>query len=81
MKLAEWRNSKGRTQDDVAAELGVHRITVARWEQNMRDPGKADLKRIFMMTGGDVTPNDFHDLPLWRRLLAAAMASLRSEAA
>lgn len=36
------RAAAGATQADVAAELGVHRITVARWEQGERRP-RGDL--------------------------------------
>lgn len=35
---AAIRQAAGATQDDVAAELGVHRVTVARWENATRRP-------------------------------------------
>jgi transcriptional regulator with XRE-family HTH domain len=32
------RRAAGATQDDVAAALGVGRVTVARWEAGVRHP-------------------------------------------
>lgn len=31
-RIVFYRNQKGKTQEDVATDCGVHRIMVARWE-------------------------------------------------
>lgn len=36
--LAEWRKSKGLTQEQVAQRLGASQITVSRWETGERRP-------------------------------------------
>ncbi len=80
MKLAAWREAKGWTQQQVADELDCTVSTVWRYEQGLRDPDAATKARIFAMTAGEVEPNDFYDMPRWRRALAAAVAMLTKAA-
>lgn len=81
MKLADWRRTKGWTQQELADELGCTISTVARYEGGTRDPEPVTKERIFLLSGGEVEPNDFYDLPRWRRLVGAAVAALRGRAA
>lgn len=81
MKLADWRNAAGMSQEQLAAELGVDKATIFRWESGTRDPGRDYKRRIFTMSGGAVQPNDFYDLPAWRKILTQAVSRLRGEAA
>ena len=60
MNLAEWRKRNKKTQRQVAEILGVHQITVARWEtEKGKVPDPMLQREIFAMTNGDVTPNDW----------------------
>lgn len=81
MKLADWRIKSGRTQEGLAAELQKDKATIYRWEKGWRVPGTDDLQAIFIVSEGEVQPNDFFDLPLWRRLLAQAVERVRGRAA
>jgi transcriptional regulator with XRE-family HTH domain len=44
--LKEKRISSGFTQDDVAKRLNTTRVTVARWESGIHEPGVATLKTL-----------------------------------
>lgn len=63
MKLANWRKHKGLTQEQVALALGVAPPTVSSWEIGGKRPGAVSMRRIFDLTEGAVTANDFYDLP------------------
>ena len=83
MKLAEWRKREGKTQEELAAELGCSQPYVSQIERarNPIVPGTEILERIFLVTDGAVEPNDFYPMPLWRRALDAARAALARKAA
>ncbi len=81
MKLGEWREAKGWTQLRLADELECTVSTIWRYEQGLRDPDGATKERIFVVSDGAVEPNDFYDVPRWRRALAAAVALLSGKAA
>lgn len=63
MKMADWRKQEGFTQVEVARRLHVAEPTVSSWEQGGKKPGAATMHRIFDLTAGAVTANDFYDLP------------------
>lgn len=44
--LAEWREKKGLTQEQVAQRLGTSDVTISRWETGMRRPDD-DAKAAF----------------------------------
>jgi len=81
LRLKEWREAEGKTQAEVAAHLGVEKSSVYRWENNGRDPDAATKRRIFLMSGGKVEPNDWYDLPGWKVKLTELMDRLISRAA
>lgn len=45
-RLAEMRQKKGMTQEQLAAATGVHRVTIARIETGEASPKAETLKRI-----------------------------------
>jgi transcriptional regulator with XRE-family HTH domain len=45
-KLRELRARSDKTQDEVAAAIGVHESAVSRWENGSRFPGGAELVRL-----------------------------------
>lgn len=81
MRLADWREKEGWSQQRLAEELGCTISAVWRYEQGKRDPDAGTKQRIFMLTGGEVQPNDFYDVPRWRRALNTALAALSGRAA
>lgn len=45
-RLAEVRQAKGMTQEQLAAATGVHRVTIARIETGAASPNAETLKRL-----------------------------------
>lgn len=80
MKPADWRNSTGISQQALAEEFGVDFRTIWRWENGKRLPRKAEMERWFVLSRGEVTPNDFYDLARWRELVANATGKLKKAA-
>jgi transcriptional regulator with XRE-family HTH domain len=63
MKLADWRRGQEMTQQQLADELGCILTTVARYETGLRKPDDPTMIAIYRLTGGQVQPNDFYELP------------------
>jgi transcriptional regulator with XRE-family HTH domain len=83
LKLAAWRKREGKTQEWLAAELGCSQPYVSQIEraQDAIIPGADIMERVFIVSEGAVEPNDFYDVPRWRRALSAALAALTGKAA
>lgn len=45
-QIAEARKRKGLTQEALAAELGVSRQTIAKWEQEISIPSVTNAHRL-----------------------------------
>jgi transcriptional regulator with XRE-family HTH domain len=65
MRLADWRKEQGYTQQQLADQLGVNQSAVSYWERSLNPylPQPDAMRRIFALTRGAVSPNDFYDLP------------------
>lgn len=83
MKLAVWRKRENRTQEWLATALGCSQPYISQIERAVAPiiPGPELLEKIFLVTDGAVEPNDFYDVPRWRRALSAAVALLAGRAA
>lgn len=79
MDPREWRESKGWSQEKLAEELGLaDRSAVSRYEKGARDPEAAIKERYFLLSDGQVQPNDFYPLPRWRQRLAEMFEAARA---
>lgn len=65
MRLAEWRKQEGYTQQRLADELETAQSWIALIERSndAKVPAPELMRRIYRLTRGAVTPNDFYDLP------------------
>lgn len=65
VRLAEWRQAEGLTQSELADRLGIKQCNVSQIERSgaTQVPSRAVMRRIWILTGGAVSPNDFYDLP------------------
>jgi transcriptional regulator with XRE-family HTH domain len=65
MRLAEWRKQEGHTQQQLADLLDTAQSWIALIERSHdpKVPAPDLMLRIFALTRGAVTPNDFYDLP------------------
>jgi transcriptional regulator with XRE-family HTH domain len=55
--LRAYRESRGLSQEALAAELGVTGMTIYRWEKGRRIPQRKDWSRIRLVTG--INPAEF----------------------
>lgn len=65
MRLAEWRKQEGYTQQQLADRLDTAQSWIALCERanDPKVPAPDLMKRIWLLSRGAVTPNDFYDLP------------------
>jgi transcriptional regulator with XRE-family HTH domain len=65
VRLAEWRKAQSWTQEELADALGCSQPFVSLIERsaNPQIPGREQMLNIYRLTRGEVTPNDFYDLP------------------
>ena len=61
MKLSAYLSSNELSDAEFAAAIGVERQAVHRYRSGLRVPTKAVLTKIFEVTGGQVSANDFFD--------------------
>jgi len=63
MKLSEWLHKEQKTPADIAAAIGVGIRTAYRLASGERRP-KCDstMQKIFILTEGQVTANDFYNI-------------------
>lgn len=64
MKLSQYLDINEITLSAFADAVGVANPSVVqKWAKQTRVPKPALMRRIFLVTGGAVQPNDFFDLP------------------
>lgn len=66
--LEKWRRAqivdgKPMTMEHAASLVGMTRAAWNDWEKRKRIPGEAVMAKLYLITAGQVTPNDFYDLP------------------
>jgi len=57
--LTIWRKSNGKSQDDVAREIGVTRWMVNRIENGKRSPSLSLVLKVQAMTNNEVMADAF----------------------
>jgi transcriptional regulator with XRE-family HTH domain len=62
MKLTEYLKITNTTQDDFAKKVGLSQACISNYLNNRRFPSKYAMNKIFTLTGGKVSPNDFFNL-------------------
>lgn len=63
MTLRQYLSAHALSQSEFSALVGYHRVTVHHWINGIV-PEAGAMRRIFEVTNGAVTPNDFHALPV-----------------
>ena len=46
MKLKEWREKSGLSQEKLAECVGVHENTIRKWEKEYREPRASDIAKL-----------------------------------
>lgn len=59
MRLIDYLASAAIKQNEFAAQIGENAVCVSRYCLGTRIPRPAVMQKIFLATGGAVTPNDF----------------------
>lgn len=86
MKLLHWRQlRKERTQIWVADQIGVSQSFISLIERAVdpQTPNAEVMRKIYILTAGQVQPNDFYDVPAWEaeRIREEAEAEIARRAA
>lgn len=63
MKLADYLSGNEVSTAEFAAQINATQATVSRYVTGKRIPDPTIMKRIFVATDGQVSPNDFYALP------------------
>ena len=71
MKLASYIASNGLNDTTFAAKIGRTPSSVSRIRRGLVTPDPKTVFCIFRVTEGQVTPNDFYDLPAMENEFAA----------
>ncbi len=85
--LAKWAVKQKLTPTDLAAKLGVSYSTILNWTREFTSeryvqPPLPMQREIFLLTKGEVKPNDLVPLPAWQaELERGSMAAEGAEAA
>lgn len=80
-KIMELRKKAGWSQEELAAQLGVSRQSVSKWEgaQSMPDMEKiVQLSRLFNVTTDYLLKDEIEELEASRRLIRAPQATVCS---
>jgi hypothetical protein len=77
MKLAEHLKRVGKSPEAFAPEINTTGQSVRRWLAGQSVPRPETMRRIFEVTGGAVTADDFYGLP---KKTVAALSEARLSA-
>jgi transcriptional regulator with XRE-family HTH domain len=61
MHLSAYMNDKSLSDEDVAAAIGKHRVSVSRYRRGVERPSSDVIGKIFAWSDGKVTPNDWFE--------------------
>ncbi len=62
MKLKAYRATVGLTQSKLAELVGVSELSIVKYESGATIPSADTMRRIYQVSSGAVTPNDFYAL-------------------
>ena len=70
VRLADWRKTEGWSQQKLADELDIAQCNVSQIERvgSTQIPSREVMRKIWTLTKGEVSPNDFYDLPALEQL-------------
>ena len=68
-RLRIFRNERGLSQQDLANQLGVGKITILRWENNSSKPSHLAAEKLKQIDFGDIEPNDTKQISIPRSIL------------
>lgn len=64
MQLSEWLKINKKSYEEFGYLIGVTATAVYRYARGSRRPEDEKMIQIFSVTGGEVSPNDFYELPI-----------------
>jgi transcriptional regulator with XRE-family HTH domain len=73
MKLQDYLNQSGLTATQFAAVVDSSVSSITRAARGHVTPSKELMEKIFLHSGGRVTPNDFFDLEAGHNAIAAPL--------
>tara|TARA_Y100000114_G_scaffold14205_2_gene11533 strand:+ start:6909 stop:7214 length:306 start_codon:yes stop_codon:yes gene_type:complete len=72
MKLSKWLKNNGLTQRDFRElaqtyDVNISTHAVTKWCNGQRIPRPREMKSIYLLTKGQVQPNDFYGVNFFAR--------------
>ena len=61
MTLAAYMDRKKLSDEEIALNVGVSRVSISRVHRGLQQPSLELMRRLAEFTGGAVMPNDFLD--------------------
>ena len=71
MHLSDYMTRNSLSDEDVAAAIGKHRVSVSRYRRGIERPSSDVIGQIFTWSGGKVAPNDWFEAVEGERTEAA----------
>jgi hypothetical protein len=62
MTLREYLKEKKMGVTAFSRKIGLNQSMITQWNNEKKLPNKENMKKIFLATGGLVTPNDFYGI-------------------
>lgn len=63
MRLSDFLSINGISNSDFALQIGTSKVSVGRYTSGRVVPRSEIMSKIVEATNGQVTPNDFYELP------------------
>ena len=62
MKIKNYITKNKIKKTDAAKQLETSFVNIFRWINGVSIPRPAEMKKIFIWSNGEVSPNDFYDI-------------------
>lgn len=59
IKFKEWYEAEGYNPETLAEKLHVSAQAIYKWQKGERRPGRVSQKDIFLLSKGEIQPNDW----------------------
>ena len=58
MKLSEFMQARGISDEELASKIGRTRVSVSRYRRGLETPSAEVIKNLVELSGGEITANE-----------------------